>query len=179
MTIKRELKPIISAMRSDEKYKRLKLSFDTLPIYQIAVDTILTEIGTAHKLRDIRRLNTSDPQFIDKIIKANTSDQSHRGRMTEILMTCLRSRATLERACTALKHHLLVTYSTELRGFRTKEERTYVIDMALSPFIRYIDRIQLLQDTANLVITDIDKGQWGLKLTVSALQMDRSRESNI
>ena len=179
MTVKRDLKPTIRAIRADVKYKRLRENFNNLPIYQIAVDTLLAEISTLHQIREVRRLNTSDPHFIDRLIKANTQDQSSRGRLTEILMTCLKASQTLERACTALRHHILMEFTDELKSFRTKEERMYIIDMALSTFTRYIDRTKLLTDTARLVIDDIDKGSWSIRLSVQALQIDRKREATI
>ena len=179
MTVSRDLKPILRAMRSDPRYKRLKNSFDTLPVYQIAVDVMLEEIGTIHQMREIRRLNTSEPDFIDKLIKANTSDQAHRGRLTEIMMTCLKASQTLEQACTAMRQYFLTTYTNELRSFRTKEERVYIVDMALAQFKKYINQVGVLRETAKLVIEDIDKGSWSLRMTVQAMQIDRKYESNI
>lgn len=174
-----ELKAILNSMRADIKYKRLRQSFEQLPIYQIAVDTMLEEISVLHKMREIRRLNPSDPRFVDQLIRANTTDQSQRGRLTEILMTCIRAIQSLTRACNALKQHLLTTHSQELRSFRTKEERSNVIDLVLAPFMRYVHKVQLLADTAKLVIDDITSGSWSLKLSVQALQIERTRESTI
>jgi len=113
------------------------------------------------------------------IIEANTMDQGARGRLTEILVTCSRSVNTLERACTAMKQHLYLTFADDLRALRTKDERMYVIDVCLSSFMRYIDKVQSVKDMANLIVTDIDKGSWSLKLSVSAMQVDKTRESRI
>lgn len=179
MTITRSLKPIIIKMQADPKYKRLKESFNSLSVYQIPIEELTTEIQTLHKMREIRRLNTQDPEFVDQLVKANTNDQSIRGRLTEILMTCTRATSTLSTAVDALKQHLLMTHSEALRSYRTKEERSYIASMALVSFVRYIDKVATLKECAQLVISDIDKGNWSIRTSIDALKLHSSRERNL
>lgn len=163
-------------MQEDPKYKRLRNSFDTADTYRIPFDELQKEIETLHKMREIRRLNTDDPAFVDQLIKANTNDQSIRGRLTEVLMKCVRSGASLNSAMDALKYHLLLTYSDALKAYRTKEERQYIVTMALSPFVRYTDRVSALKESAQLVIADIDKGNWAIRTSIDALKLHVAKE---
>jgi len=119
--MKRDIQSIIKEMKKDAKFKRLRTAFDTLPMYQLPIENLITEIESSHKIRKIRRLNPEDPKFVDALIQANVNDQATRSRMTEIMMTCIRASTTLEAALEALSNHLLITYSEQLRGFRTKE----------------------------------------------------------
>jgi len=176
MTITRSLKPILLKMQEDPKYRRLRNSFDTADAYRIPFDELQKEIETLHKMREIRRLNTDDPAFVDQLIKANTNDQSIRGRITEIMMRCVRASSSLNSAIEALKHHLLLTHSDALRAYRTKEERQYVVTMALMTFVRYTDRVQALKELAQLVISDIDKGNWSIRTSIDALKLHVAKE---
>lgn len=173
------LKPLISAMRKDVRYKRLRSSFDTLPVYQLPIDDLVKEVETLHRMREIRRLNAADPHFVDNIIKANTGDQSIRGRLTEIIMTCVKATSSLTDAVDALRYHLLNTFTNELRSYRTKDERVQVVNAVLVNFTKYTQRIAVLKEIAQMVVSDIDKGAWALRSSVEALKLHVSRESNI
>lgn len=176
MTVTRSLKPIILMMQADPKYKRLRNSFDAAETYRIPFDELQKEIETLHKMREIRRLNTDDPAFVDQLIKANTNDQSIRGRLTEILMRCVRAHASLSSAVEALKHYLLLSHSDALKTYRTKEERNYIVVMALMPFVRYTDRVAALKESAQLVISDVDKGNWSIRTSIDALKLHVAKE---
>ncbi len=177
--VTRSLKPLIQAMKKDPKYKRLRGSFDTLPVYQLPTDTLITEVETQHKLREIRRLNSADPGFVDALIKANTNDQAIRGRVTEIVMACVKATSSLDDAVEALRYHLLMTFTDELKSFRTKDERVQVVNMVLMPFTKYTQKIAVLKEVAQLVVSDIDKGAWALRSSIEALKLHVSREQNI
>lgn len=178
-TVERSLKALRITMKKDKRYKRMRESFDRLPMFQLPIESLIKEVETLHKMREIRRLNTEDTGFVDSLIKANTSDQAIRGRLTEVIMACVRGASQLEKATRALRNHLLFTFTSELRSYRTKEERQQVVEMVLVPFRDYIDQISVLKEITELVVTDIDKGAWSLKLTTSALELHGRRESNI
>lgn len=177
--VKKDIQPLLKEIRRDQKYKRLRLSFDEAPMYQLPLDKLIEEVETAHKLRSIRRLNSQDPGFVDAVVVANTLDQGTRSRLTEILMSCARAISTLDRAVEALKQYLLITYSNELKSFRTKEERSMVINMALAPFIRYVERVETLKNIVDLVIVDIDKGGWSLRTSIEVLKIHTSKERTL
>jgi FtsZ-binding cell division protein ZapB len=179
MAVIRDLTPILKAMRRDKKYKRLKEAFDTLPLYQMPIEKLADEIETLHKTRSIRYLNVDTPQFVDTIVKANTQDQSVRGRLTEILMMSVRVTGKLEAALKTLRFHLLISFTDELKSYRTKEERLQIVDMVLQPFTKYIANIEMLRESAQLCVKDIDQGNFSLDKTLRSLEMHTSREKRI
>ncbi len=177
--VKRSLTMIVKEMRKDERYKRLRGSFDSLPMYQLPVDDYVKEVETLHQMRLIRRLNSTEPKFVDELIKANTNDQSIRGRLTEIVMQCVKASSSLSDAVDAMRYHLLISYGDELKSIRTKEERVQIVNMALITFTKYTQKIDVLKEMAQMVVVDIDKGAWALRSSIEALKLHTNREQNL
>jgi len=48
------IETLIKAMRKDPKYRRLKASFDTLPMYQLDISQIELDLEQIHRMRPIR-----------------------------------------------------------------------------------------------------------------------------
>lgn len=174
-----DVSAIVKELRKDERYKRLKNAFDTAPIYQISVSKLLTEIDSLQALRKVRRLNSSDPKFVDRVIEANLYEQVARSRLTEIMMSCIRVQSTLNSAIESLKAYYLTSHSLTLKSVRTKEERLQVINVVLSVFIKYVNKISMLKESANLVISDIDKTSWNLRLIIDAVKISHKPENVI
>lgn len=179
MAVTRDIHAIIKAMKKDKRYKRLKESFDTLPIYQLKIESLNSELANLHKIREIRRLNTGDPGFVDALIRANNQDVSTRGRASEIMMECVRIIDKLGYAVKLLQDHLLITYTDELRSYRTKEERLQVIRTVLRPFDKYINDASSLKEVSQIVIMDIDKDNFASNLTMRALELHVARERRV
>lgn len=180
MVVKRA-NTLVSSIRADAKYKRLKESFDTVPFYQMDTEKLLDEVKTLHKLRTIRRLNHADDEtrLARKVIDASANDASSRARLTEILMVCFKARVTLEAGVEALTDYLLVTYSEELHRYKTKQERERAIKIALAPFNRYIQNVGVLEESTQLVVNDIDKGSYTIKNIVEVLRLHTKPEQRI
>lgn len=168
--MKPTVKRVVELLRADKRYKRLLDTFNTASIYNIPLETLIEEVKRIHSLREIRRLSPRDADFVDKLINANTHDQSSRSRLTEILIQCVHVTLKLTNATDALKQHFLLEYSDQLRQFRTKEERIMVLNIALRKFRTYIDNVENLKALTELVISDIDKGGWSLRNSIQALQ---------
>jgi hypothetical protein len=179
MAIKKDLKPVIHKLKQDSRFKKLKNVFDSLPVYQIPIDTLMTEVESAHKMRSVRRLSTSSSDFMQAVVDANIFDQTQRSRMAEIQMTCLKATNKLQSAITALKDHLILAYAEELKVVRTKEERTMIVNAALRDFNKYIDRVSILREMTQIVISDIDKAGWSLSRTIDALSVLNKPERTI
>lgn len=173
--MKRDLRPLRAKLRADQRCARLMTLFQELPIYQIPTDDLTKEIEQIHKSRSIRFLTQSSPRFIESVVDASLLDQANRSRLTEISMSCFRAENTLNEALEPLRAYLLMTYSSDLTFVRTKEERNQVISMALAPFIKFCSKSSQVRELANLVIADIDKGAWSLRLLVSAFQLKAGR----
>ncbi len=177
--LQKDLAEVIRVLRRDERYKRLRALFSTSPLYRLHVEALTDEVMSLHQTRSIRRLNALDPKIIDAVVNAITIDQSNRSRLTEINITCVRAKTSLEDALEALKHHLLSTYQMDLRQFRTKDERSVVMDMTFRQFRKYIMKVDMLKFTTESVINDIDRASWSLKNLIEALKIHHGRENTI
>lgn len=172
-------KTVVTILHRDKRYKRLLDTFNTASLYNIPREKLIAELKDIHSLREVRRLNVRDPEYVDKLLNANAHDQAQRSRCTEILMSCVHVTEQLNRALSALKDHLLLEYSDQLRQFRTKEERMQVLNIALRKFTRFLDNIKVLHALTELVIGDIDKAAWAMRASIEALKITRGREHNL
>ena len=173
--MKRDLKPLREKLRNDSRCQRLKTLFQELPLYQVPVDDYLKEIEQIHKGRSIRFLTQSSPRFIEAVVDASLLDQANRSRLTEISMHCYKAESTLGEALDNLKTYLLLAYSADLSFIRTKDERMQILNITLAPFIKFMKEVAKVRAVADMVISDVDKGAWSLKLLVSAYQLKTGR----
>lgn len=173
--MKRELRPLRDKLRNDSRCLRLKTLFQELPLYQIPLEAYMVEIDQVHKGRGIRFLAQSSPRFIESVVDASLQDQANRSRLTEIAMHCYKAENTLSEALTNLKTYLLMAYAADLGFIRTKDERLQVVNMALAPFQAFTAEVAKVRALANMVVEDIDRGAWSLKLLVSAYQLKAGR----
>jgi len=67
-------------------------------------------------------------------------------------------------------------YREYLKQFRTKEERTLVMEIALKTFIKYVGKLYEVKEVVILVIQDIDKAHYSLKLSVDAIKNSMDKE---
>jgi hypothetical protein len=179
MAVKVSLQRFVKVLKSDSKYKRLYTTFSTHENFTLPLEDFYEELRTGHKLRKVRKLNSTDPNFVDKLITAVLNDQSLRSRTTEILIQCSRSHALMEEAVTKLRYHLLLSYGEELVGFRTKEERLQIVNMALSPFNTFLSEASTLKESCLLLTADIDKAAWALKSLVEAFKIHSVPETRL
>jgi hypothetical protein len=179
MAIKVKISPLLKVLRKDEKYVRLKETFSTHENFRLPVEQLIEELKDSHKIRQVRRLNPTDPEFAKKVISAILDDQAKRSRATEILVRAVRAESLMQNALDSLKYHLLLTYSEELRSFRTKEERLQIINTTLKQFNTFLKNVNVLKETANLIVMDIDKAAWSLKSVISVLELHTRRESHV
>lgn len=173
--MKRDLKPIRDKLRLDRRCARLMSLFQELPIYQVPMEAFSKEIEQIHKSRSIRFLTQSSPRFIESVVDASILDQANRSRLTEISMSCYKAENTLTEALDPLRMYLLTAYAEDLKFARTKEERTQIINMALAPFLKFIANTTQVRTLADMVISDIDRGSWSLRLLVNAFQLKAGR----
>lgn len=177
--MKVQIQPLLKEMKEDPKYKRLKKTFSEHENFRLPLDSLLDEIKSIHRDRKVRSLNPTDPKFVDKLIIANHDDQGKRSRVTEIMIRSLRAQALLQSAVDSLRFYLLTTFSVELRSFSTKEERTNIVNMALKPFEEFLVDVSVLKESAQLLVNDIDKTAWNLKLSLSALELHVAKERKL
>lgn len=174
---RRDLKKLI---RKDPKYIRLRESFETLPQFQLPIEEMHKEILTTHKTRSIRRLNTRANDFIDKVVEAAAGDINSRGRLTEIMVVALKASRQLKLAIETLSDYLIAKYGDNLRRVAsTKGERDKFIETLLRDFVNYVAKADTLREAAALVITDIDKDGYGLRVIVDTLRITNKSENQL
>ena len=179
MVRKKTAEEIRKLIKADKRYKRIKENFETLPVYNMAIDQHNKDLDMYHKSRPVRLLNPDSPKFMDKLVRASVDDQAYRSRIIAIQKDCIRSQLTLEATVKAFTDYVLLEYSEELKGLRTKEERLMIVRTTLAPFERHIMRVTALKQCCELVIKDIDQAAWSLKLLVSTLEIHSRREMTV
>jgi hypothetical protein len=177
--MKRDLEPLKAKLRSDRRVKRLLTMFQELPLYQIPYKALMTEVERIHQTRNIRFLSVTSPTFLEDVVDASVRDQSNRSRLTEISVQCFKARASLQEALDPMREYLLLTYAPDMGFVRTKEERKSLVDMALAPFGRFVKRTEVLSTMCDMVVADIDKASWSLRLNVNAYQVRNKPENTI
>jgi hypothetical protein len=179
MAIKVQIQPVLKVLRRDPKYKTLLDTFKNHENFNLPLESLLDELKFMHKKRIIRKLNPTDPKFADNVIKAALDDQAKRSRITEIMVRCVRAHALLSSAVDSLRYHLLATYSEELRSFRTKEERAQVVNMVLKQFNSFLTNVSVVKESAQLIVADIDKSAWSLRLVVDTYKIHAAPETRL
>ena len=174
---RRELRKLI---RADKKYIRLRQAFETLPQFQLPIEDMHKDILTTHKTRTIRRLNTRANDFIDKVVEAAAGDINSRGRLTEIMVVSLKASRQLKLAIETLSDYLVSQYGDRLRRIAsTKGERDKFIETLLRDFINYVAKADTLREAAAMVIADIDKDGYGLRVIVDTLRITNKYEGQL
>jgi hypothetical protein len=166
-------------LQKDKRYLRLKDSLSTLPVFNLDVDSIYSEIKMADSMRKVKKLKSTAPDFVDRIIAAALNDQNIRSRMTEILTETVRTRRSLEVALESFTSYALLRYADTLSIFKTKGEKEGAINFFFSDAYKYLADICMLQDVVTKVVEDIDKAHWTLKTIVDALKMIHTPEGRI
>ena len=177
--MKRDLRPIRDKIRSDGRCRRLLSIFNESSIYKIAFDDLTKEVLDMHKTRAVRFLSRGDGHFIEKLVDASLRDQASRSRLAEISMHCFRAQSSLMEAVQPLQEYLIMTYGPEMSFVRTKDERKQLVDMALRPFHKFIQQCTTLRSLTDIVIADVDKAAWSLRLMVNAYELTNRPEQTI
>lgn len=174
-----DLSGIVKSMKRDDRYRRLRQLFADMPLYKIPTQDLVDEILRIHSVRGVRFLTTSDAKFFDRVIDASIQDQANRSRLSEILMQCVRARGTLDNALSPLREYLLIRYANEITFLRTKDERVRVVNMALASFQRFLDKVDIVEQQARIVVEDIDKASFSLKRIIEAYTLHNKPEYSL
>lgn len=173
-------KVLKNEIKKDPRYIRLQEAFENLPEYQLPIENMHKEIMTTHKTRSIRRLNTRANDFIDKVVEAAAGDINARGRLTEIMVAALKASRSLKLAIETLSDYIIGKYGDKLRRIAsTKGERDKFIEGIMRQFINYAAKADTLREAATLVITDIDKDGYGLRIIVDTMRIHNKPESQL
>lgn len=169
-----ELKKLL---RSDERYQRIKRSFDKAEIYQLDREVLLEEMRDIQAIRVSSKLNTLDPDMVKQVIDNSARDQYNRSRISEIKMTAFRAKFALEKTLRSLHKYMASEYYEEISEvFRTQSERKQILDLIFIRMRQFIDDMNHVMEQADILLVDIDKNAWGLKLIIDALAIHAQKE---
>jgi hypothetical protein len=159
-------------IRKDPRLMRLDAAFDELPEFSLNANELYEEIKRIHMVRKTRHLDRRSKTFVDDVTEGLLDDQAHRSRLSEILISCVQIIRNLENTLESMEGHLLMEYDDLLREIRTKGERqTFVRTNVLNKYLRYVDRIDRVKQTAEIIITDIDKAAWMYRNIIEAVKL--------
>ena len=147
---------------------------------RIGIESTSTEIKEIAELRTKTsvRFKQSTLETIRGVLTENLEAQAYRTRLSEICLACKRVIAHVNKACKNMKTRIHLNYSEEIKTFgRSKEDRELISNTALRFAYDFVYDLESLIEMAQLIISDIDKQHFSLKLTKEALELCVHRES--
>lgn len=171
------MKELKDRIQSDEKYAKFITTIRTNK-QRINVNVLMDEIRDISEIRAKSSLAFAPKEkLLQALLEENLKAQAYRSRLAEICVQSNRIISKLEIAVSKMKDHINVNYYEEIKSLgRTKEERNYVIVSLLGEATQYIDSLKDMIKMAEIVIMDIDKQHYSLKLTLDALNLHVSKE---
>jgi hypothetical protein len=145
---------------------------------RININTLMDEIRDVAELRTKTSLAfCAKQELLKKLMEENLKAQAYRSRLSEICVQSSRITVKLGMACEKLSDYVNVTYADEIRSLgRTKEERSVVVNSLLRSAYDFISSLESVVEMAEIVIADIDKQHYSLKLTLDALNLHVNKE---
>jgi hypothetical protein len=145
----------------------------------IEPDSLITELFSLHQTRTVSKIATKD--FMNnhsRIIDTSVDEISKRSRCTYIKMTALKHKAMLDETESMLRKYLISKYTAYMKnkGYSSIAAQRSYVDSRLKDFSSFVSKLNLVMDTADLVIQDVDAAGWNLKRiadTVAMLHKDR------
>lgn len=153
----------VATIRKDSRYIKLTKTYASNPSYRINCEQLLDEIMQLNSMRMVRRLDTSDPMFANKLVASMAQDTSFRGRASDILIQCHRIIAGITIVIKQLSSIYLISYSNTLKEFKTQREREALITCVFKDFYTFISEVETVQKSAEIFVQDIDKASWQMQ----------------
>lgn len=163
-------------LQKDERYKRIRKSFRTLPQYSLCFDDLREELKILHSQRKLHKLEVVNPNFVKHLSDAATTDHSFRSRITEILVLCSSVRTSLSKTLDGFEKYVLNEYAADLRSISTKDERRHFVQGVMQDFYSYLYDVEQLVEICKYYIDNIDKGGYMVKELVQAFTVIRKFE---
>lgn len=172
------IKEIQSQIKKDKHFKKFSSIINTHIEHTNPMNLI-------DEIRDISEIRTKTSvlytsqksDLLKSILEENLKAQAYRSRLAEICIQCTRIVAKIKSASEKLKDYIHVNYNESIQECgRTKEERAMVVNSLLYEANAYINRISSVVEMAEILISDIDKQHYSLKLSIDALNLHVNKE---
>lgn len=166
MNIARELK-------ADDTYLRAKKVLDSIK-ENVNTDDIIKELFSLHASRGVAALRPNKilQSALHHVVNSTAQELTVRSRVTTIKMNALASLLKIEEVLDPLKKYALSKYGNKLkdRGHKTLASQRAAIDSALKVFTTETRRMDYVIKIADLVMSDVDSANWGLKRIADVLE---------
>jgi hypothetical protein len=165
-----------AALSEDRDYARFLQIRDTA-FASINVDAVLKEAEFLHSSRKSRSLTSAKLSPL-KVQEAICVEMSARSRLVELRAAVMKSNELLTTALSAIRRHIRVSYSDELKELaKTQNERTTVLDKLMGKSVKFKDQLDHVEDVLDMYIKDIDQNAFGLRNLVEILKLFLDRRS--
>ena len=138
------------------------------------LSTYAEETTKIHSVRMARyllpNLSLSDLQ------KAAVNESSYRSRLVEILMTVKTFSSALGDYLESMETYLFKKYPDLYEGLRYKTDRALITDKILRKYNKVYVEAAAIEENIELIITDIDKKAYTLRLLMDTIQLATQRE---
>lgn len=166
-------------IRRDPLYRKFK-EVVQLNSVRINVESLTTEVKEVSELRSKTSVKyySSHSKQLQAVTQQNLDAQAYRSRLAEICLQSKRVISQVDRACDKIRDHINLKFAEEIKTFgRTKEERSLISNIMLRFATDYTDELEALIEMAEIVIADIDKQHYSLKLTKETVELLIHRET--
>ena len=164
-------------IKRDPDFRKLVNLFSKSGRFTVDIKSLSTEIGTIQKVRLANKVDTSNDAMLKQVIDNSARDQSFRSRLAEITFQAFRSQYMLTKSYDRVRRKVTLGHKDQIyKVLKTQGERQQLLDDIFGPVVAYINDMKHLSEMANIIIVDIDKSAWGLKLIVEALNIHAHKE---
>lgn len=172
MSSREALKAIRSTIKKNPRYKQFLENFRGNPAYNINFEEFHEELQRLHTTRLTRELKRKKSRsFPEKVLDAMLQDQSTRSRCAEILGQCTKISNAMERTLSKLRDYLCAEYAGYLKTVGAQGERKAFVESIMRDFYDFYDEVKTLENSARIVIEDIDKANYMFKNLVEIIKV--------
>ena len=171
------IKELRNEIKDDETVVRFLRIYETAQT-SVSIPTVQREVATLHASRKSRSLTTAKITPA-KLQDAILVDMYTRSRLIEIKVLVHRTSELISSALSAVKKHVLVNFSEEVRDLAsTKGERDQVVDRLFQGAVKLREEMSSLSDEIDMIIKDIDQASFSLRNTTELLRMVLDRKDS-
>lgn len=169
---------ILRRMRLEQRVVAVLRQFNVQQDWKCDLEALSKEVRNLHTTRPIKTLALKHSGIAKSIIRANIVDQSNRSRLIEIALDCKRIHNNISIQLDLVRESLMLKYRKSLASYRSKEEKSRVLDTGLfRDIVLYLRQIENLLEEIEYVVEDIDKAGFTLQRLSTAISLS-SQVSN-
>ena len=167
---------IADTIRSSTPFKKYESILDLI-LKQFDAHALFEEAKALHAGRKSRNLKVKNIAPMT-LAEANLQDVSHRARLVEVRVSITEHASSLATAIKAAKRATLIRYSPDIDVSGVTAKRLYV-ERFFKEGEAYLAEMNMIMDSLDHFIKDIDQAGYAMKNTVALLNMVYRPENKI